>query len=71
MAETNGRGPTAAFTRRVKVAPLRSFLRTESGSAGVLVLAIVAALVWANLDLRLVRVGLADPAVDPARRRTA
>jgi Na+/H+ antiporter NhaA len=31
-------------------APLRAFLRTESGSAGVLVAAIVAALVWANLD---------------------
>ncbi len=30
-------------------APLRSFLATESGSAGVLVLAVVAALVWANL----------------------
>jgi Na+/H+ antiporter NhaA len=30
-------------------APLRSFLRTESGSAGVLLLATVAALVWANL----------------------
>jgi Na+/H+ antiporter NhaA len=28
--------------------PLRTFLRTESGSAGVLVAAIVAALVWAN-----------------------
>ncbi|MFC6020891.1 Na+/H+ antiporter NhaA [Plantactinospora solaniradicis] len=31
-------------------APLRRFLRTESGSAGVLVAAIVAALVWANVD---------------------
>lgn len=30
-------------------APLRSFLRTESGSAGVLVTAIVAALVWSNM----------------------
>ena len=30
-------------------APLRSFLRTESGSAGVLLLATLAALVWANL----------------------
>jgi Na+/H+ antiporter NhaA len=31
-------------------APVRTFLRTESGSAGVLLLAIVAALVWANID---------------------
>ncbi|RKN22172.1 Na+/H+ antiporter NhaA [Micromonospora musae] len=31
--------------------PLRAFLRTEAGSAGVLVAAIVAALLWANLDL--------------------
>nr|WP_246595490.1 Na+/H+ antiporter NhaA [Actinoplanes auranticolor] len=31
-------------------APLRAFLRTESGSAGVLVAAIAAALVWANVD---------------------
>jgi Na+/H+ antiporter NhaA len=30
--------------------PLRDFLRTESGSAGVLVAAIVAALAWANID---------------------
>jgi Na+/H+ antiporter NhaA len=31
-------------------APLRAFLRTESGSSGVLVGAIVVALVWANVD---------------------
>ncbi|TYB96999.1 Na+/H+ antiporter NhaA [Micromonospora sp. WP24] len=31
--------------------PLRAFLRTEAGSAGVLVAAIVAALLWANIDL--------------------
>src|SRR5690242_13617888 len=31
-------------------APLRAFVRTESGSAGVLVAAIVAALLWANID---------------------
>lgn len=35
-------------TREV-TAPLRMFIRTEAGSAGVLVGAIVAALVWANL----------------------
>jgi len=37
------------WTRQL-TAPLRLFLRTESGSAGVLVAAIVAALVWSNLD---------------------
>jgi Na+/H+ antiporter NhaA len=36
------------WTRAV-TAPVRSFLRTESGSAGVLVVAIVVALVWANV----------------------
>jgi Na+/H+ antiporter NhaA len=35
---------------RGRAAPLRSFLRTESGSAGVLVGAIAAALIWANID---------------------
>ena len=38
------------WTRSV-AAPLRTFLRTESGSSGVLVAAIAAALVWANVDL--------------------
>ena len=37
------------WTRQL-TAPLRSFLRTDSGSAGVLVAAIVAALIWSNLD---------------------
>jgi Na+/H+ antiporter NhaA len=36
--------------RRDIAAPLRAFLQTESGSAGVLVAAIVVALVWANVD---------------------
>src|SRR4029079_3681862 len=31
-------------------APLRNFLLTESGSAGILAAAVVVALVWANLD---------------------
>lgn len=35
---------------RNRTAPLRAFLRTESGSAGVLLAAVVAALVWANAD---------------------
>src|SRR5919198_4559283 len=35
---------------RDRAAPLRAFVRTESGSATVLVAGIVAALVWANID---------------------
>src|SRR5581483_1505630 len=35
---------------RSRQIPLRAFLRTESGSAAVLLVAAVAALVWANVD---------------------
>jgi Na+/H+ antiporter NhaA len=38
-----------AWTRNVQT-PLRAFLRTETGSAAVLLAAVVAALVWANVD---------------------
>ncbi|TMK78695.1 MAG: Na+/H+ antiporter NhaA [Actinobacteria bacterium] len=38
-----------AWVRNLET-PLRSFLRTETGSAAVLLAATVAALVWANLD---------------------
>src|SRR3954447_3613258 len=38
-----------AWTRNLQT-PLRSFLRTETGSAAVLLAAVVAALVWANVD---------------------
>jgi Na+/H+ antiporter NhaA len=48
MAESGMRGRTL-WTRKMAL-PLRDFLRTESGSAGVLVAAIVAALLWANAD---------------------
>ena len=41
---------TTQWTREF-AAPLRAFLRTESGSAGVLVAAIAAALIWANVDV--------------------
>jgi Na+/H+ antiporter NhaA len=57
-------GPTAVSESRVRSAfsgrtawarslqaPLRDFLATETGSAGVLLAAAVAALVWANVDL--------------------
>jgi Na+/H+ antiporter NhaA len=49
--------PTASVWRgrtvwaRSRSAPLRAFLQTESGSAGVLVAAVVAALIWANIDV--------------------
>jgi Na+/H+ antiporter NhaA len=36
--------------RESVAAPVRQFLRTESGSAGVLVAAIAAALIWSNVD---------------------
>ncbi|MDT4950230.1 MAG: hypothetical protein QOJ37_2825 [Pseudonocardiales bacterium] len=42
------RGRTA-WTRSV-AAPVRAYLRTESGSSGVLLAAILAALVWSNVD---------------------
>jgi Na+/H+ antiporter NhaA len=38
-----------AWTRNLQT-PLRSFLNTETGSAAVLLVAVVAALVWANID---------------------
>ena len=44
-----GRGRTA--WARDRATPVRAFLRTESGSAGVLLAAVVAALIWANIDL--------------------
>jgi Na+/H+ antiporter NhaA len=43
------RGKTA--WARHRAAPLRSFLQTEAGSAGVLVVAIATALIWANVDV--------------------
>ena len=36
---------------RDRSAPLRAFLQTESGSAGILLAAVVAALIWANIDV--------------------
>src|SRR5438270_8817781 len=38
-----------AWTRNLQT-PLRAFLRTETGSAAILLAAVVAALVWANVD---------------------
>jgi Na+/H+ antiporter NhaA len=49
VADSSMRGRTV-WTRQL-AGPLRAFLHTESGSARVLVAAIVAALAWANLDV--------------------
>ncbi|HLY85022.1 MAG TPA: Na+/H+ antiporter NhaA [Gaiellaceae bacterium] len=53
MAETDVSGAAftgrTAWTRNLQT-PLRSFLRTETGSAAVLLAGVVAALVWANAD---------------------
>ncbi len=48
MTETKMNGRTA--WKPSLAAPLRAFVRTEAGSAGVLVAAIIAALLWANID---------------------
>jgi Na+/H+ antiporter NhaA len=49
VTTTGGMQARTQWTRGLG-APLRDFLRTEAGSAGVLVAAIAAALVWANVD---------------------
>jgi Na+/H+ antiporter NhaA len=53
---TEAEGSAAPFTRRTAWArslqtPLRNFLRTESGSAAVLLAATLTALAWANIDV--------------------
>jgi Na+/H+ antiporter NhaA len=47
---TAGSWRSRTLWARRRAAPLRDFLQTESGSAGVLVAAVVAALIWANVD---------------------
>ena len=53
MAETDASAAPfsgrTAWTRNLQT-PLRAFLNTETGSAAVLLTAVVAALVWANVD---------------------
>ncbi len=51
MSDATSDAPRGTLRSTQMVAPVRTFLRTESGSAGVLLLAIVAALVWANVDV--------------------
>ena len=52
MADTSSSASWRGITlwQRERSAPLRSFLQTEAGSAGVLAAAVVVALVWANVD---------------------
>ena len=59
-----------AWARNLET-PLRSFLRTETGSAAVLLAATVAALVWVNADAASYDSRLADGALDPGRRLAA
>jgi Na+/H+ antiporter NhaA len=47
--DNSGWAARTLWTRR-QGAPLRAFLLTESGSAGILVGAVAAALLWANVD---------------------
>jgi Na+/H+ antiporter NhaA len=52
---TDSQQPRTAFTGRTAwgrslETPLRQFLRTETGSAAVLLAAVVAALIWVNVD---------------------
>ena len=57
MAETDAAETTdappfsgrTAWTRNLQT-PLRAFLATETGSAAILLAAVVAALVWVNVD---------------------
>jgi Na+/H+ antiporter NhaA len=54
MTDSSGTSPSVGQTEwasRQVAAPLRSFLRTEAASAGVLVTAILAALVWSNVSI--------------------
>ena len=52
MGDSSPAAPWRASTlwERGRSAPMRAFLQTESGSAGVLVAAVAMALLWANID---------------------
>jgi Na+/H+ antiporter NhaA len=51
----NSAGESAYRSRTMwaqdRSAPVRAFMRTESGSAGILVAAVVVALIWSNMDI--------------------
>ena len=69
MSDTAYAGRTA-WARSLRT-PLREFLRTETGSACVLLAATVAALAWANVDAGSYERRLGDAARAPARRARA
>jgi Na+/H+ antiporter NhaA len=48
-ASSDGQG--RSLWARERAAPLRAFLKAEAGSAGILLAAVVAALIWANVDI--------------------
>ncbi len=51
MTEASSASRDRTLWTREITAPVREFLHTEAGSAGVLVAAIAAALIWANIDI--------------------
>ena len=59
-----------AWARNLQT-PLRQFLRTETGSAAVLLAATVAALAWVNVGRRVVPDGVGHPAVGHRQAATA
>ena len=62
--ETVRSGPFAgrtAWARNLE-APLRDFLRTETGSAAILLIGAVAAMVWINVDAASYEHGVAHDA---------
>ena len=74
MAEDSPPGAAHSFSGRTAWArnlqtPLRMFLRTETGSAAVLLAMAVAALAWVNIDASSYDGGLACAAVGPAQWR--
>ena len=68
MTESEARPFTGrtAWARNLQT-PLRSFLRTETGSAAVLLVATLAALAWVNIDQSSYESAWARPSWNGAR----
>ena len=69
-AQHNGFSGRTAWARNLET-PLRTFLRTETGSAAFLLAASIAALVWVNVDAALLRARLGHDASRSASAITA